>query len=621
MIKNKILWLVLLTNFAGLFAQVDEKQGEKKTPELDEVLVTSSRYQVDPWKVGSSVDIITSKDIERLASPTVREILNNLTGLRTSANGVRSTSQSIFIRGTASTGTKIFVDGIEQFYAGGGSPFFYLDVNNIERIEVIKGGGATFYGADVFGGVINIISKKNRSKPIALDGFFEGGSFSTFKESLKAHGYLNGFTYSASILREDSEGLSKAKNTNSGVYFDSDRYQNTDVSVSLGYEKENHRLQIKTRYQEVFSEYDGGAFIDALQSFVEEKHLYQNVFYSGKASFYDYSIAYNYHWSDTTNHSSFGNRQILERHAGYWQNNLVFKPIRTSLGVDFFAEETESYGSTNFPATNHNVGLYLDVAREVGKYFNFSAGVRYDFYQDFDDQLSYRVAVAGTYEDFKLSASYGRAVRSPSLGELDPLQFGNPNLQQQTGDLVDVGFSYRNKKLALKASVTYFFNDTRNLIYWEPNIGTFGALTNLDYRAQGVEIGFAYDIPISGNDFGITTRAAYTYTAAGDPFVDNQQTILRPEHQANLNLGAYLWKSLNVNFDLDYVGETFSFDRNPVSDYFKLDLSLSYALNLQGAVLLTPYLRIENILNQDYVTVEGYSEPGVSFYAGVRFKY
>ena len=363
--------------------------------------------------------------------------------------------------------------------------------------------------------------------------------------------------------------------------------------------------------------------VDAItgREYVEEKHLYQEVSYSGEIGIYQYAIAYNYHWSDTTNSSSFASpRQIYERHAGYWQNNLVFKPIRASLGVDFFAEETENFGSTSFPATNHNVGIYLDVAREVGKYFNFSGGVRYDWYQDFEDQLSGRIAFAGTYKGFKLSTSYGRAVRSPSLSELNP-SFGNPNLSQQTGDLLDVGFTYRNSDLGLKASVTYFLNDTKNLIYYEPNIGLFGSLTNLDYRAQGVEVGFDYDIPIN-NLFGIGVGVNYTYTDAKNPFSTNQQVVRRPEHQANLNLNAFLWKDLNVNFDLDYVGETFSFNRNRVSEYFKLDLSLAYSFkSIPSIESLTPYLRFENLLNQDYVTAEGYSEPGISFYAGLRFKY
>ena len=642
------IYTLLISCLSIAFAQTpehnpDEAEHSQTKPriELDEVIVTSSRFKTDPWKVGSTVHIITRKDIERMGVPAVREILNTIPGLRTSANGLRSTSQSVFIRGVASSGgnIKIFVDGIEQNYGGLNSSLFYLDVNNIERIEVIKGGGSTFYGANVSGGVINVITKKHRAKALSLSGFFEGGSFSTFKESLSLKGYFNGLTYSASVLREDSQGLSKAKNTNADVYFDSDRYNNTDVSASLGYEKEKYRFRVKTRYQEIYSEYDAGAFKDRSTrtsfitnvtnitvlpgEFVKEEHWYQDVFYSHDiVDFYQYAVAYNYHWSDTTNAlPSFPQpRKIFERHAGYFQNNFVFKPIRASLGIDFFAEKQEVVGSTNFPATNNNIGLYLDVARETGKYFNFSAGVRYDINQtttnqsnELLDQLSYRGSIAGLYEDFKLNISYGRSIVNPSLSQIT---FGGSNLMKQIGHLFDVGLTYRNKNLGLIVNATYFLNDFTNSIEWDPAIGSFGAYTNLNYRAQGVEFSFKYKLPI--NDlFGFTIGGNYTYTDAKDPLSTNQQNIRRPEHQANVNFNTYLWKDLNINLDFDWVGETYSFARNKIDEYVKLDLNLSYLVSKS----FTPYIRIENLLNQDYVTTEGYSEPGISFYGGFRFRY
>ena len=177
---------------------------------LDEVLVTPSRYAVDAWKVGATVHTLTSEDIERLGTPSVREILNTQPGLRTSANGRLATSQSLFVRGIPTTGSKVLVDGIPQSY-GFNSTFFYLNPQDIERIEIIKGGVGTFYGADTFGGVINIITKKNRAKPLGVDFNFEGGSFSTFTESLRLHGYLKGLLLLSLRLAAGFSRLVKGK--------------------------------------------------------------------------------------------------------------------------------------------------------------------------------------------------------------------------------------------------------------------------------------------------------------------------------------------------------------------------------------------------------------------------
>lgn len=609
-----IFWLLFVLTAVDLYSQNDqivsqlvEQDNSKTVLELDEVSVSPYRYNTDPWRVGATVHVITSDDIERLGTPPLRKILDTVPGIRTTANGIFSTIQSIFVRGLASSGNKIFVDGIEQSY-GGSSALFYLKPEEIERIEVISGGAATFYGADAFGAVVNVITKKVHAKPIGVDFNFEGGSFATFKESLRIHGYFKGFTYSIFGLREDSQGLSKAKNTNDNVRFDDDRFENTDLSFRLGYEDKNYRLWVKSRYQSVFSEYDTGAFTDG-QQYVEEEHLYNDAYWSHDiGEIYQYILAYNYHRSDVTNDNptflTLSTKVITHRHAGYFQNNLVFPWFRAGVGADFFTEELVV---TNNSTSNYKVGVYLDLSRDVGKYVNFSAGVRYDIYQDYDNQLSYRASVASTYGDFKLAGSYGRAVRSPTLSELQ-FTADSIRLRQQIGNLWDTGLSYWNKKLDLIANITYFNNDIQNEIVYNNSIFSYD---NNNFQSQGIELSFQYK-PLSW----LTTKLDYTFTSAEEHYT-NHQALKRPEHQGNLNLNAVPLAGLNINANLAYVGETYDFGSVLIDDYFKLDLNLSYQIN----PLLTPYIRLENILNEDYETSSGYSEPGFSAYGGLRFRY
>ena len=378
----------------------------------------------------------------------------------------------------------------------------------------------------------------------------------------------------------------------------------------MGYESKNYRLWLKSSYQSIYNEYDGGAYQDAnflgMNPSVAEEHHHRDIHWSHDVSFWQYLLAYNYHWSDITNDDGFSSRRVTHRHAGYFHNNLVFEQIRGSLGVDFFTEELII---TNDSSTNHNVGLYVEVARDTGRYINFSVGARYDIYQDYENRWSYRASVAGLYRDFKVRASYGRAVRSPTLVELE---FATTSLRQQIGDLFDVGLTYWNKEWDLLVDVTYFNNDIKDEIGWNRLAGAFGDYVNADYRAMGVEVSMRYS-PIDLVSLG----ANYTYTGADSPYT-NHQAVGRPEHQANLNLNiSPLRKKMNINLNLAYVGETYSFNDNRVGDYVKLDLSFSYQIH----PWLTPYLRVENLLNRDYETIEGYSEPGLSAYGGFRFRY
>ncbi len=141
---------------------------EEPVTRLDTLTVTASRIPVPLRQIGSSITVITAKDIAARQVYTVADLLRSVPGLDVVQSGGLGKTTSVFLRGANSNQTLVLVDGIEvndPSNPGGLFDFAHLTVDNIERIEILRGPQSTLYGSDAIGGVIHIITKQGRGKP------------------------------------------------------------------------------------------------------------------------------------------------------------------------------------------------------------------------------------------------------------------------------------------------------------------------------------------------------------------------------------------------------------------------------------------------------------------------
>jgi len=186
--KFLLFFIVFLSAiFCPLFAQ--EKDKEQNEPvKLEEIVVTAERIPAPISEVGSSTTVITQEDIKKTNLKTVSEVIRNATGVDVTQSGGSGQITTTFLRGAESRHTLVLVDGVKiNDPMWGGFNFADLTLDNIERIEILKGPQSTLYGSDAIGGVINIITKKGEG---AIGGSLksEFGSFATFKESFQLRG-------------------------------------------------------------------------------------------------------------------------------------------------------------------------------------------------------------------------------------------------------------------------------------------------------------------------------------------------------------------------------------------------------------------------------------------------
>jgi outer membrane cobalamin receptor len=158
------------------------------------------------------VTVITREDIERRRAQTVEEVLRDVPGVNVqSSGGFPGVFTQVRIRGANPDQSVVLVDGarVNDLFLGGAFDFGLVPLDNVERIEVVRGGASALYGSDAIGGVINIITRKGDGKP-RLTVCGEGGSQHTFKEGAQARGTAKGLDFTFSYSRLDSAGFGRA---------------------------------------------------------------------------------------------------------------------------------------------------------------------------------------------------------------------------------------------------------------------------------------------------------------------------------------------------------------------------------------------------------------------------
>ena len=210
--KETYLWIMFLCFFIlGQGNTVTVEAASKY--QLGEILVSASKTEEYTAETGSSVAVITRETIKQKKYKTVLEAVGNETGISTASNGGFGGATSVYIRGAESGHTLVLMDGVRLYdpiSTNASYDLANLTLDNVERIEIIKGPQSSLYGSDAMAGVINIITRKGKGKTKVFASI-EVASESTYTESLGVSGSTGKFHYSIETSRQDSDGISQAR--------------------------------------------------------------------------------------------------------------------------------------------------------------------------------------------------------------------------------------------------------------------------------------------------------------------------------------------------------------------------------------------------------------------------
>ena len=233
---------------------------------LDEVVMTASKNSQKQTETGKVLTIISRQQLEKSPGKTLGEILNTTVGTTIiGSNNVPGTNQTVSIRGSSAGNVLILINGIPLNDPSVITNYFdlnFFSVDQIERIEILKGGQSTLYGSDAVSAVVNIITRAIE-KTMRVNGNFTAGSYNTLKQSVGMGKYGNKAGFTLNYTHLSSDGFSAAYDKNKTGTFDKDGLDQHAINAGLLF---NITKKLKAGLSGTYSYYktdlDAAAFTD-----------------------------------------------------------------------------------------------------------------------------------------------------------------------------------------------------------------------------------------------------------------------------------------------------------------------------------------------------------------------
>lgn len=577
---------------------------------LDTIVVTT------PMRMAQTVDqtlhpvsILTREDIERLQPLDVPQLLRGLPGVQVSGTGAFGKQSSVFLRGSNSNQTIVLIDGMRAgSVTAGGAAWEYLPVEQIERIEVVRGPRASAYGADAVGGVIQIFTRGAQAEPVReiSAGF---GRFNTRRASATLSERQAAFRYQLGISHLASDGYDVLDGSDP----DDDGYRNDAVNVSLGYRFDSDidlewrltRAQGTTEFDNAF-----GGPGESEEDFVQQATSLHLSGPAGEAATWRITAGETRDERDTSD-AGFDFRFDTRRRNFTAQTEWLLDDWRVTVGADYLQDRAS--GTTDFTRDRRSTRAgFVQLQTDWGNH-RLGTGLRHDRYSDFGSHTTGDLAWGYRIDEaWDLRASYGTAFRAPTFNDLfwpaHPVfgGGGNPDLKPERSRNLEAGFAFTQG--AHELSVNAFETRIRDLIVLDASF----VPENADRaRITGVESEWSW----SDADWRIA--ASYTWLHARDEDTGNRLPR-RARHNARLDLDRELGR---LSLGTSLIGQGRRYDdaanTNALPGYATMDLRAAYQI--------TPRWRASaawtNILDRDYETVAGYPQPGQSLQVEVRGRF
>ena len=617
--------LVSLGILSALYLPV---QAEEVYP-LDEVVVTATRTEQVVKETPASVEVITRKDIETMGAQNVLGALKLALNLNISEAGM--TGNQVSLRGMNTNQSLILIDG--RRLAGedtGTTANVYelnrININNVERIEIVRGPVSSLYGSDALGGVINIIMRKPEKQQSTI-----GLSTGNRQQNASYHldlGKQGKWAWSLDTSFTDNKEVSRSDSTN---MFGPRQFYNVSGTYDLAADK---KLDV---FYERMSEHLKSDFDDGSRDYYNNTRNSYGLTLRGwtKRGNYELRSYYNELEKDNDTRLAAGTYSDFDR-ARYktWvidgKNTMRLDNEHTlTLGGEYRTNEyrgtrLEDNGDAPAVITEHGISktisekkieyqaAYVQDEWKVSDKLLLIPSLRYDDSDKFEDSLSPKLGMTYKFADnFRLKTNIGKGFKAPSISELymkmthrpipmmTVIVLGNPALKPEKSTSLDI--SLEGESGANFGKVTYFDNDVTDLI------DTQTTRVGMVYTSKYINVDKA---KIKGWELEggrhlsdrFILKTAYTHldarNAKTNEFLDNRakdrySVQLHYDDSKNTGISGILWQDWVRDYrysDVDYSYNTLNFTINKkwndsYSTYFGVDNILDKkidALVLEG---------------------------------------
>jgi vitamin B12 transporter len=620
----------------ALFVLAFAVQQPQDTVELKPVVVTATRVAVPADLVASAVTVLRGRDLVAQGIRTVGQALASVPGAHVVETGSFGGQSSLFTRGGESDYTKVLLDGVPFNQAGGAIDLAHLTVDNVDRIEIVRGPVSVLYGSDAMTGVVQIFTRTGRARP-RLGADLRAGTYGTSQTALDLVGGSDRVEYSARVSRLSSDGLYPYNNT----------YRNSVVSARIRILPDARSdIGLTYRYGDDVYHFptDGlGAPIDSNQRSAERGPLLSlsagRVMGQVEAriglGLREGRLFYNDEPDSPGEDGTFWSRDYVRRATTSGMLTWRRTAMTVMAGIEY--EDERQRGRSEFSASfgtfpnppvdvqRNNTGYFTQAVVTAGR-SAVTLGGRLDDNSQFGTHGTYRAGlVYRVTGETRLRVSLGTGFKEPSFFENYATGFvlGNPDLDPERSRSWEVGI----ERGAI--SLTYFNQRFRDLIEYngaaapgEPNYFNAG-----DAVANGIEADLTTNLAAR-----VVLGVRYTYLhtrveksgSPADPdgaFVPGKSLIRRPAHALAPQLAATLGERVRVTLSARWVGERDDLDfsrpagqrRVTLDPYTRVNFAAEYDLR---RVVLTG--RLENLFNDQAQEIMGFRPRGRTVMAGGR---
>lgn len=597
---------------------------------LEPILISTTSFgkETSIDDVQASVEVIDQKTIQSLSGRSVPQILNEAVGITVKDSG--STS-SVNIRGFSDTHTLILVDGLRRTGKYGDSDLNGIELEDIEKIEIVRGPMSALYGADALAGVVNIITKKAVNKTSTKATIIGGIAQNHDRDTgiLRASTNIGGDTVSHNFsleLKERNNYRIDDNTIQTDLRDESKQFLSYGNTIKLGDDSFQTRL-------EFLNQDDDGVSSTGITTYEKEKRYQLSGIYNHTTNDYliDTNFGYGYSDAKVNRGSGLETTEYGMGEINSYIRHFTSDSVTNIFGIGLKREDIDvSMYSKTGERTNLNA-LYQNEWR-ITENLSTTLGIRYDHYSDFGSTTNPRVSAKYQWDNFDFRVSYGEAFMAPSFTNMYSHFLrasgprisdisGNENLQPEESTTYEAAIEFKHDQLRL--DVVYHHSKLDNLIQ-SYITGTAGLTTYYNYRnvakgtIEGVETSLTY---YPTDSLSIKGSLAYLDTldeTTGQPLTESAKQT------GKLQL-AYTTGDISYFFNLKTLRNFYGADAtriNVYTDYTTADIKTIYHFDDKTEF----FAGIDNIQNRiapyNISTRGTPSDPGERYYyLGATFKF
>lgn len=582
--------------------------------DLKDIVVTASRTPQPRESAIADVTVIEAEEIQRAGQSTLTELLARQAGIEMSSNGGTGTASDIFIRGTNSSHVVVLIDGMRVNSATlGTTAYGNLPIDQIDRIEILRGPASTLYGQDAMGGVIQIFTKKGQGTP-KFNANLGYGTYDTKRADAGVSGSLGDTRFALNVSSLDTDSFS-AIDTKNKDYNDKDAYRNLAFSGNVSHQIEvGHELGLQFLHSDGHVHFDNPFNGSNFDSKADSKQYSFALFSNNQfTDFWLSKVRIGEGADESRTFDQFsaqgGDLYKTRQFQLSWQNDLKLPVGTLTLLYDNLHQKVNS--SVNYTVkARDNDGFVASYLLDVDAHA-LQLSARRDNNTQFGSHNTGSVGYGYRFNpNWRVTTSIGTAFKAPTFNDLYYPFFGNPLLNSEKSRNIEASVRYQADNTA--ATATIFHHKIRELIGYDD---AFNVMNINKARIKGLSLS-------ANQQLGDLHLGGSVDIQSPEDEKTGKLLVRRANRHAKFNASYSVgdWR-----FGAETIASSVCYNNGSntakLSGYALLNATVDYKLAKDWSV----QARANNILDKDYALAnsfsgEPYNTPGANLFVNIRYQ-